>query len=228
MSAIVFGGARGIGAAIVEQLGHRGYWNPVIIDKVSHPSRDTIIASFPLVEEGAAAELADFRSLSFREVYITFGRPTHRKFDETDNLKEEQLWAGNFGAVTSALRICRPFLFPDSSIVITSSVSASTADPGGTIYAAAKAGLEAVVRGLAREWAPVRVNAIAPGPTSTEQFMEKVPATNRMLEAGRSPHHVLITPQQVAFAATRLAEMTGVSGVVLPVDLAGQSSSRRM
>jgi 3-oxoacyl-[acyl-carrier protein] reductase len=51
------------------------------------------------------------------------------------------------------------------------SVSALRGEPGFSAYAASKAGLLGMTRSLARELAPaVRVNAIAPGPTDTEQL----------------------------------------------------------
>jgi NAD(P)-dependent dehydrogenase (short-subunit alcohol dehydrogenase family) len=57
------------------------------------------------------------------------------------------------------------------SIVLISSIAAVTSGAGEYIfYAAAKAGIDALVVGLAREMAKegVRVNAVRPGPTDTE------------------------------------------------------------
>jgi NAD(P)-dependent dehydrogenase (short-subunit alcohol dehydrogenase family) len=51
------------------------------------------------------------------------------------------------------------------------SISGLQGEPGFSAYAASKAGLLGMTRSLARELAPaVRVNAIAPGPTETEQL----------------------------------------------------------
>ena len=51
------------------------------------------------------------------------------------------------------------------------SISALRGEPGFSAYAASKAGLLGMTRSLARELAPaIRVNAIAPGPTETEQL----------------------------------------------------------
>jgi NAD(P)-dependent dehydrogenase (short-subunit alcohol dehydrogenase family) len=60
---------------------------------------------------------------------------------------------------------------PGGAIVLISSIASVTSGAGEYIfYAAAKAGIDALVVGLAREMAKegVRVNAVRPGPTETE------------------------------------------------------------
>ena len=78
-------------------------------------------------------------------------------------------------------------------------------------YAAAKSGLEGLVRQLALEYGPrgIRVNAVAPGmigPTG-------VPDAAAGYPLGR-----IGTPEEVAQAVHFLAGATFVTGVVLPVD----------
>ncbi len=57
-----------------------------------------------------------------------------------------------------------------SSLVFISSISAERGTAGYSVYAASKAGLEASVRCMAREFAPksIRVNCVAPGMVQTE------------------------------------------------------------
>ncbi len=56
----------------------------------------------------------------------------------------------------------------DGVYCVVSSIAALRPEPGILAYAAAKAGLEAMVKGLAREAAPRRVVAVAPGWLDTE------------------------------------------------------------
>lgn len=76
--------------------------------------------------------------------------------------------------LTSVHRTCRAFVplmvaGGGGSVVVTTSELASLALPGFTAYAAAKGGVQQLVRGMAVDLAPlgIRVNAVAPGPTLT-------------------------------------------------------------
>ena len=60
------------------------------------------------------------------------------------------------------------------SIVNITTMAAEVAFPGGSAYGATKAALVALTRTWAAEWAPdkIRVNAVSPGPTTTEGTTE--------------------------------------------------------
>jgi 3-oxoacyl-[acyl-carrier protein] reductase len=79
---------------------------------------------------------------------------------------------GNLGAGYATLRAVLPGLAARraGSMVVLSSVSSAVANPGQSAYAAAKAELNALARGAAREVAPqgVRVNAVLAGLVATE------------------------------------------------------------
>ncbi|AJE98115.1 SDR family NAD(P)-dependent oxidoreductase [Pandoraea apista] len=57
---------------------------------------------------------------------------------------------------------------PEASFLVISSIAAQRPEPGIIAYSAAKAGLDTLVHGLARECAPKRVIGIAPGWLDTE------------------------------------------------------------
>jgi pteridine reductase len=83
-------------------------------------------------------------------------------------------------------------------------------------YAAAKAGLAALTRQLALEWAPeVRVNAVAPGAIL---FSEALPPARRERILSRIPAGRIGTPEEVARAVLFLASEPFVAGQVLAVD----------
>ena len=83
-------------------------------------------------------------------------------------------------------------------------------------YAASKAGLAALTRQLALEWAPeVRVNAVAPGAIL---FSETVQPERRERILSRIPAGRISTPEEVARAVLFLASEPFITGQVLAVD----------
>jgi NAD(P)-dependent dehydrogenase (short-subunit alcohol dehydrogenase family) len=118
--------------------------------------------------------------------------------------------------LTSAFNVARaalPHLRRGSAIVAVTSVNATLAAPGLAAYAAAKAGVEGLVRQLALEYGPagVRVNAVAPGMIGNAD-LDGVTAGYPIGRVG--------TPEDVAEAVAFLAsDQAGfITGVTLPVD----------
>lgn len=86
-------------------------------------------------------------------------------------------------------------------IVNLSSIAARTGGgPGATIYAAAKAAVTAITKGMARELAPqgIRVNAVSPG--TVDNYFHEVHSTRQMLDnvIASTPAGRLGTNEEVA------------------------------
>ncbi|GIL25733.1 SDR family NAD(P)-dependent oxidoreductase [Actinocatenispora comari] len=129
---------------------------------------------------------------------------------------DEQWRAGLDATLGTAFAVCRaalPRLPRGAAIVAVSSVNATLAAPGLPAYAAAKAGLEGLIRQLALEYGPagVRVNAVAPGMIGNADL----PHVTDGYPLGR-----VGTPADVAGAVHYLASAAAgfVTGAVLPVD----------
>lgn len=109
------------------------------------------------------------------------------------------------------------------AIVNIASVAAFTTPPRRVSYVAAKAGLVAMTKVMAGEWAPsIRVNAVAPGYFETDlvaELMERG-VIDRAAVEGRSPYGRLGRPDEVARAVAYLVsdEAEFVNGITLPVD----------
>jgi meso-butanediol dehydrogenase/(S,S)-butanediol dehydrogenase/diacetyl reductase len=114
------------------------------------------------------------------------------------------------GTAFATCRAALPVLTDGAAVVAVSSVNAFLAAPGVPAYAAAKAGLEGLVRQLALEYGPrgVRVNAVAPGTIG-----DAIPNGAAGYPLGRTG-----TAREVAAAVHFLAGAGFVTGVVLPVD----------
>ena len=115
------------------------------------------------------------------------------------------------GTAFSVSRSALPLLSPGGAVVAVSSVNATLAAPGLAAYAAAKAGLEGLVRQLAVEYGPrgIRVNAVAPGLIGGYG----IPDAAAGYPLGRTG-----TPEEVAEAVLFLSRAGFVTGAVLPVD----------
>lgn len=118
------------------------------------------------------------------------------------------------GTAFAVSRAALPHLGADSAIVAITSVNATLAAPGVPAYAAAKSGVEGLVRQLALEYGPqgVRVNAVAPGMILAEHQTGPADA------AAGYPLGRVGRPAEVAEAVHFLAGAGFITGVTLPVD----------
>ena len=156
-------------------------------------------------------------------------KPLCEMSDAEFHLTIDVCLGGSFRISRAALR----HLVPQGTggcIIHFSSIAAEAALGRGTgAYAAAKAGINALIRELAVECAPsgIRVNGIAPCQTRTPAlqrlFDDRAVATEGSLEArmvGRIPLGRLAEPEDIAepcvFLASDAARM--ITGIILPVD----------
>ena len=106
----------------------------------------------------------------------------------------------------------------NGSIINITDTNLSKGVPNYSIYAAAKAGLEAITKGLARELAPeIKVNAIAPGamlepPDVTWTEDQK----NKIIES--IPLNRMGSEQDIAEAVKFLAHSEYITGQIIKVD----------
>jgi NAD(P)-dependent dehydrogenase (short-subunit alcohol dehydrogenase family) len=114
-----------------------------------------------------------------------------------------------------------PSLGPSGSITLTSGIAAYRPQPRGSVVATINAALEGLVRALAVELAPLRVNAVSPGWVDTpiwtfvagDRKDETLEAMARRLPVGRIGHAA-----DIAAAITFLMDNTFTTGTVLHVE----------
>ena len=235
--ALVTGGSRGIGRAIVLGLAKQGVRVHFTYLKGVSRSEETV----RLVREaGGWAESApvDITREPEIETWVNGIARREGRIDilvnnagETSDallaFQEEADWrrmiAVNLDGVRHACRaVLRPMIAERRGCIINlSSVSAVTGHEGQTAYAAAKGGVLSFTRSLAREVGGlgITVNAVVPGPVETE-MMAGVPEQKLkgLLEA--IPLRRMAKPEEVAAAVIYLASEAAsyVTGASLRVD----------
>ena len=118
-----------------------------------------------------------------------------------------------------------PHLTPDGSITFISAGSARSSIPGTAGLAAVNGALEAMVRPLAVELAPIRVNAVSPGIVDTP-WWDGMPADVRadFFEKARAalPVRRVATADEVAESVVLMATNPNLTGTVIETDGGGR------
>jgi len=108
------------------------------------------------------------------------------------------------------------------SVILISSVGADLCAPFGAPYYAAKAGVNALTKVLARELAPqgIRVNAIAPGFVSSDMGERMVKALGEETMLAGIPLRRAGTPQEIGKLAVYLASVDAawITGQIYRID----------
>ncbi len=223
--ALVIGGRRGIGAAVVRVLTGRGF-------AVTYTYR-TEPGDFSPPAEALRLDLASREEVqTFAQglddgpawdVLVQVGGTTYDTLAATmDQDKAEQAMQVNYFSFTRIARaVVRPMLRArNGRIIAVGSVIGQVASQGNSAYGATKAALLAYVKGLAIESAKrgVTVNYVAPGFVDTEMmapFAAYRAATEARVPAGR-----YAKPEEIAAVVGFLAspEASYVNGAYIPVD----------
>ena len=228
--ALIVGGVRGIGLASGALLDAR-HWRVILADRDA--PEDDLADRFDcrVVDISNSASVDALAADVMREhgrLDALVNAAGHNRHAPVHELTDE-LWQGLFDVhLGGVLRTCRAFhaalkASGRGAVVNFSSIGARLGRPRRAPYAAAKAGVEALTRTLAVEWAAqrIRVNAVVPGVINTRMVQENI-AGGRVDEAsllGGIPLHRFGEPEEVAEAvaflvSTRSSYITGQTLVV--------------
>ncbi|KUN83266.1 SDR family NAD(P)-dependent oxidoreductase [Streptomyces griseoruber] len=154
-------------------------------------------------------------------LHLNAGQNVHGAAHELDDATWHHQLRLCLDAVFYGVRAAVPLLrTARGAVVITSSVHAVVGFKGFPAYAAAKGGIDALVRQLAVEYGgQIRFNAVLPGAVATALWTE-VPDEYKALVASRTPVGRLGAPEDIAAAVAFLAseDASFVTGQNLLVD----------
>ncbi|WP_201315792.1 SDR family oxidoreductase [Dyella sp. EPa41] len=231
--AIVTGASRGIGAAVAERLARDGF--TVVINyagdaasaealagKIEAAGGRALTAQADVADPVAVRRMFDAAETAFGGVDVVVNNAGIMQLSPLANTDDElfdRTIAINLKGSFNAMREAGKRLRAGGRIINFSTSIVGTLLPTYGVYAATKAGVEAMTHIMAKELRgrSITVNAVAPGPTATDLFLKgKTPELIDQL-AKMAPLERLGQPADIANVVSFLAGPDGgwVNGQVL-------------
>lgn len=232
LTAIVTGGASGIGAATAAVLRERGA-NVAILDRTI-ASADNDFFSVPCdisdtvaVENAVAAVVVKFGGIDI--LINNAGIGAAGDICANDDAEWHRVLDINVVGIARVTRAALPHLrlSKHAAIVNTCSVVATVGVPNRALYSASKGAVAALTRAMAADHVHenIRVNAVAPGTADTPWVARLLDASSDPTAAAaalnaRQPMGRLVSAHEIAYAIAYLASPIAASttGTLLAVD----------
>jgi 3-oxoacyl-[acyl-carrier protein] reductase len=234
--AIVTGASRGIGSAIAGRLAADGFIVLVnfagntaaaeaLVRKIESAGGRAMTAQADISDPAAVARMFDAADAAYGGVDVLVNNAGIMKLatvaDSDDAMFDSQV-AINLKGTFNTLRQAARRLRDRGRIINLSSSVVGLYQPTYAVYAATKAGVEALTHVLTKELRGrnITVNSVAPGPTATDLFLNGKPPEVVERLAKLAPLERLGQPADIAAAVAFLAGPDGawVNGQTLRVN----------
>lgn len=221
--AVIFGGTSGIGLAAARQLAALGA-NVIAVSRNPDKAGDvpdgiSLKGCDVLDREAVSALLAECAPIDILISAATGGTRAIGPFLSMDmdgyQASFDKLWG-----YANVVRFGAEHVVDDGSIVLVSGAPARNCRPGQISLSSVGGAVEAMVRAVAREIAPKRINVVSPGTIDTPmvsmqggertEFYKNATANNLIPRAG--------TADEVAQAIVFMAQNDFVTGTTIDVD----------
>ena len=231
--AIVTGASRGIGAAIAERLASDGFKVVVnyagsthsaeqLVEKIEAAGGKALAAQADVSNATEVKRMFDVTEAAFGSIDVLVNNAGIMRLAtlaETDDQMVDSQMAINLKGVINTLREASRRLRNGGRIINLSSSVVGFHQPTYAVYTATKAGVEGLTHVLAKELRGrnITVNAVAPGPTATELFLDG--KSDELIDrlAKANPLERLGTPEDIAGVVAFLVGPDGawINGQVL-------------
>lgn len=221
--AIVFGGTSGIGLAAARQLAAKGAEVTAVSrkpDRAGDAAQGLTLASCDVTDgEAVSALLAANAPYEILISSATGGERSLGPFVEMDmagyRASFDKLWG-----YANVVRYGTEHLSDDGTIVLVSGTPARNCKPGQTALGSVGAAVENLVRGVAREIAPRRINVVSPGIIDTPMVPLQGPDREKMYQQTTARHLIPRAglPDEVAAAIVLAVENDFMTGTTIDVD----------
>ncbi|CAM3683211.1 3-ketoacyl-ACP reductase [Rouxiella silvae] len=234
--ALVTGGSRGIGAAIVERLAKDGFTVIVnyarsadeadeLVRKIEQAGGRAVSAQADVSDAASVRKMFDSAEQAFGGIDVLVnnaGIMTLSTIADTDDETFDRLIDTNLKGTFNTLREAAKRLRNGGRVINFSTSVVGLYQPTYGVYAATKAAVEAMSRVLTKELRGrnITVNVVAPGPTATELFLNG--KSQQLIEniTKLAPLERLGQPDDIAASVAFLAGPDGawVNGQTLRVN----------
>jgi NAD(P)-dependent dehydrogenase (short-subunit alcohol dehydrogenase family) len=220
-STIIIGGSGGLGRVIAQRFADRG--DDVIVTSRDKARAETIAAQIGANTRGLAIDLARPETIAASLAGVTevdnlvitaVGQAanTLAQFHITDAIAAVTMKLVGYA---ETVRVLRDRFGPDASVVLFGGLAKERPYPGSTVVTAVNAAVTGLVRTLAVEIAPHRVNAVHPGLIGDSPRWRDVPNPPH---SDRTPIGRLVTMAEIADATAFLLSNAGINAHDLYVD----------
>lgn len=213
-SAIVTGASRGIGAAVAARLAADGYAVIVnyssdassaenLVERIRNTGGAALAVKADVGDPSAVRQLFDKAELAYGAIDVLVnnaGIMQNANIASADDAMFDRHILVNLKGTFNTLREAAKRMRDGGRIVNLSSSMVGLYQPTYAIYAATKAGVEALTHVLSKELRGrnITVNAVAPGPTATDLFLKGKPQAVVDQLANLSPLERLGDPGDIA------------------------------
>jgi NAD(P)-dependent dehydrogenase (short-subunit alcohol dehydrogenase family) len=223
-SVVVIGGTSGIGLATAQHYADRGF--EVVVSSRDAERAAEAAASIGGSVSGVALDLTQPERIAeqlaglgpVQHLVIAAIERDENTARDFDVARATRLVTMKLVGYTEVVHTLLSRMTDDSSVVLFGGLAKDRPYPGSTNVTTVNGGVTALVRTLAVELAPMRVNAIHPAVVGDTPYWEAKPEGVLEALASRTPTGRLITTAEVVDGVRFLLENGAVNGISLSLD----------